>query len=352
MLCSMPRSTVFVAALMLASLPLALQPTAAQASPWTLPKDKFVLALDSNYQSADEEYLPDGELQQFPLDGNFTSITFGIGARYGITDRFEAALGMNFKQINFEADPVLLEIPEGNPGSQELNEAIFDFSESAAGVGDAQLHGRYALVSGLVRVTSQTSIQFPVGYETPRGTFADNSPSPAAIEDDVTLGDGQTNLTQSFLFGAYIPATRSFARLDAGYRHRVGTPGDQAVGGVSVGQYLGDNFLLFVAGNGAYTLFEGESIGKSFITRSPGKAASELDATEDIEVIDITLDKDYLNVEGGVILRLRDLEMRASYGQIVWGQNIPRISSFSLGVVYALDNFTAEQAMPNETGVE
>ncbi|QDG50293.1 hypothetical protein FIV42_05965 [Persicimonas caeni] len=333
---SMSRYTLVAAALCLASAP-----TMADASPWTLPKDKFVLTLDSNYQSADEEYLPDGELQQFPLDGEFTAITFSVGARYGITDKIELAGDLNLKQINYKSAPVLLEIPDG-ADSATLNDAIFDFSKSAAGVGDAELHGRYALVRGLVRVTSQTSVQFPVGYETPRGTFLDDEPNPAAIEDDVTLGDGQTNLTQSFLFGAYVPATRSFARLDAGYRLRVGTPGDQTVGGVSIGQYLGDNFLVFVAGNGAYTLFEGESIGKSFITRSPGKSPSEFDATEDIETIDITLDKDYLNVEGGVILKLRDLEMRASYGQIVWGSNIPRISSFSLGVVYALDNVTAE----------
>ncbi len=325
-------------------------PLVADASPWTLPKDGFVLSLDSNYQSADEEYLPDGELQPFPLDGKFTAITFNAGARYGITDRFEAAFGLNLKQINFEADPVLLEVPEDSSNSQALNEAIFDFSKSSAGVGDAELHGRYALVRGLLRVTSETSVQFPVGYERPRGTFADDTPSPGAIEDDVTLGDGQTNLTQSFLFGAYIPATRSFARLDAGYRLRVGSPGDQAVGALSIGQYLGDDFIVFVAGNGAYTLFEGESIGQSFITRAPGKDASELDASQDIETIDITLDRDYLNVEGGVIVRLRDLEMRASYGQIMWGSNIPKISSFSLGVVYALDNFTASQeALPKQT---
>lgn len=341
MLRSMPRLTPVFAA-----MALVLLPSVVHASPWTLPKDKFVLSLDSNYQSADEEYLPDGQLQQFPLDGKFTSITFGIGARYGISERFEAALGVNFKQINYKADPVLLDIPEGDPGSKELNEAIFDFSKSAAGVGDAQLHGRYALVSGPVRVTSQTTVQFPVGYDAPRGTFADGSPSPGAIEDDVTLGDGQTNLTQSILFGAYLPTTRSFARLDAGYRYRAGTPGDQAVGGLSVGQYLGDNLLIFLGGNGAYTLFEGESIGTSFITRSPGKAASEIDANEDIETIAITLDKDYFSVEGGAILRLRDLEVRASYGQIIWGSNIPRISTFSLGVVYAIENFSAEQASP------
>lgn len=315
-------------------------PQVADASPWTLPKDKFVLLLDSNYQTADEEFLPDGELQAFPLDGQFTSITFGIGGRYGITDRFEMALDLDFKQINYEADPVLLALPD-DTSSESLNEAIFDFGRSSAGVGDAHLHGRYGLVTGLVRVTSQTSVKFPVGYERPRGTFTDDTPSAGAIEDDVTLGDGQTDLTQSVLFGAYIPATRSFARLDAGYRLRVGSPGDQAVGGVSIGQYLGEDFILFAAASGAYTLFEGDTIGQSFITRSPGKSASELNAEEDIEQIAITLDKDYLNVEGGIILRLRDLEVRASYGQILTGRNIPKINSFSLGVVYSLDNLTA-----------
>jgi hypothetical protein len=326
-------------------------PQNAQASPWTLPEDKFVLTLDSNYQTADEEYLPDGELQAFPLNGEFSAITFRLGGRYGVTDRFEIAANVDFKEINYEADPVVLALPSDPSDNQAVNDAIFDFGRNLAGVGDARIHGRYALVSGLVRATSQTSIKFPFGYERPRGTFAEDTAGPGAIEDDVSLGDGQTDLTQSFLFGAYIPATRSFARLDAGYRLRFGSPGDQGVANFSIGQYIGENFVIFAGANGAYTLFEGDSIGQSFITRSPEKPAGELQAGEggDIETIELTLDKDYLNVEGGVIVQLRDLEIRASYGHIVWGSNIPQIQSVSLGVVYSLDNLTQEKAPIEKT---
>jgi hypothetical protein len=320
----------------------------ADASPWTLPEDKFVLALDTNYQTADDEYLPDGTLQSFPLNGEFRSTTFRVGGRYGINDRFEAAFGFALKQVDYNADPIVLALPDDPSDSAAVNEAIFDFGNREAGLGDARIHGRYALVKGLFRATSETSIKFPVGYESPRGTFEEGTPNPVAIEDDVALGDGQTDLTQSLLFGAYIPATRSFARMSAGYKLRFGSPGDQGVAGLSIGQYLGEKVVVFVGANGAYTLFEGETVGQSFITRSPDKSAAELNPAEDIVPIDLRLDKDFLNVEAGAILQFRDLELRASYGRIVWGNNIPQIQSVSLGMVYSMENLTQKETPASE----
>lgn len=321
----------------------------AQASPWTVPADEFVLAIDSNYQSADEEYLPDGTLQQFPLDGEFTSVNLGIGGRYGFTDRFEGAFRLNFKRVDYDSDPVVLGLPDDPNDQVAVNEAIFDFSTSEAGASDAFFYGRYNFYSGSVMLTSETSLKLPTGYQQPEGTFEEGQPTPAAIEDDVTLGDGQADLTQSLLMGLYLPPTRTFARFDVGYKHRFGSPGDQLVGGASIGQYLGDHWLVFIGGHGAYTLFEGDPIGKSFITRTPGKPTNEFSAS-DVETIDISLDKDYLTVEGGVILALDQLEIRASYGRMVTGSNIPQIDSFSLGVVYAIPNLTASPEASSEGG--
>jgi hypothetical protein len=334
-------------ALLLAAL---LVPSPAEASPWTVRADEFVMTLESNYQSADDEFLPDGELQDFPLNGEFSAYTLSLGGRYGYTDRFEGAFRVNLKQVNFKADPFVLILPEDTGDAAAINSSIINFNRSSAGAGDVQFHGRYNFVRGLVMLTSETSVSFPTGYDRPRGTFGDSgNPSPEFLEDDVTLGDGQTDLTQSMLVGGYVPATRTFMRLDAGYRHRFGSPGDQSVYNFSIGQYIGDKVVLFAGVDGALTLFEGESIGLSFITKTPEKSAREL-RLEDIETIERTLDKDYLKLDAGVIFQLPEVELRASYGQIVWGTNVSRVQSVSLALVYTLEDLTQSADMVKAGG--
>ncbi|AWV88855.1 hypothetical protein [Bradymonas sediminis] len=326
------RPLVFIAcALFFSALP-----TSAQASPWTLPEKYLLITLDSNFQNADQEFLPDGTLQSFPLQGEFSAFTFTPGARYGISDDFEVAFDFNIKQVSYQSDPIVLGLPDDPTDLSQVNASIFDFSHSETGLGDGRIFGRYNLYRSLLMVTSQTSLSFPIGYSTPRGTFSEDTPNPAGIQDDVTLGDGQTDLAQAFLFGVYIPPTNSFARLDIGYAHRFGPPGDQGFASLSFGQYIGSSVLVFAGARGAYTIFDGESIGQSFITRTPDKPSNEF-LVSDVEAIDITQDKDYVSVEGGVILKVQDVEMRLSYDQVVWGANIPQIKSYSLGVIYAMD---------------
>lgn len=324
------------------TLLLAAIPGSADASPWTLPERTLLITVDSNFQSADEEYLPDGTLQSFPLDGEFSAATLTPGARYGITDNFEAAFNFNIKQVTYEADTLLLALPEDPNDITQVNASIFDFNHSDAGLGDGQIFGRYNLYRSLLMVTSETSIKFPIGYSAPRPTFSQDTPNPDSIQDDVSLGDGQTDIAQAILLGLYVPPTNSFARLDLGYMHRFGAPGDQGFGSVSLGQYLGEKVLVFVGARGAYTLFDGETIGKSFITRVPDKPASEF-LISDIETVDLYQDKDYVTVNGGVILKVQDVEMRASYDQVVWGKNIPQIKSYSLGIIYSMDFIEVEQ---------
>jgi hypothetical protein len=318
-----------------------LAPSVAWSSPWTLPNDEFVLGLDYNLQLADEEFLQDGTLQQFPLDGQFESSSIRINGRYGFTEKFEGAFVATFKQVSYDSDPLLLEVPE-DPTRDNVNASILDFSRSNAGAGDLFLRGRYNFVRDSILITTETELKVPTGYEQPSGTFAEGEqPSASTVEDDVTLGDGQTDLTQSMLFGAYIPASRTFMRLDVGYNLRFGTPGHQAVGLFSVGQFIGENVLLFASLDSAYTLFEGEDIGTSVITRTPEKGPGEL-APDDIEEVPISLDRDWVKVEAGAILTVRDIEVRLGYGQVVWGRNIPQILSFNLGLVYSIDNITGE----------
>jgi hypothetical protein len=298
-------------------------------------QDEFVLEVGSNFQQADEEFLPDGTLQSFPLDGEFTSSTLFIGGRYGFTERFEGSFKLNFKQVNYESEPVILALPPDGADNQAVNDSIFDFGKAQKGAGDFYFRGRYNIHRGQIMVTTETELKLPTGYTPPGGTFENDEPNPATITDDVTLGDGQTDLTQRILLGVVIPATRTFARLDAGYQHRFGTPGDQVVGAFSLGQSLNKTWLLFGGVRGAYTVMEGQTIGQSFITRSPEKSAGEL-GVGDLETVGISLDSDFTQIEAGIIARLTDVEVRASYARIIDGENIPQINSFSLGLVYAL----------------
>ncbi|MGM0557474.1 MAG: hypothetical protein ACQEVA_13910 [Myxococcota bacterium] len=320
---------------------ISITPSLAWASPWTLPNDEFVLGLDYNLQIADEEFLQDGTLQQFPLEGQFESSSIRLNGRYGFTENFEGAFTATFKQVTYESDPLLLEIPQ-DATRESINDDILDFSRSNAGAGDLLLHGRYNFVRSAILITTETELKVPTGYEQPAGTFAEGEePSASTIEDDVTLGDGQTDLTQSMLFGTYIPSSRTFMRLDLGYSVRFGSPGHQAVGLFSIGQFIGENVLIFASVDSAYTLFDGESIGTSVITRSPEKQAGEL-TPDDLVDVPITLDRDVVKVEAGGIVSVRDIEVRVGYGQILWGRNIPRIQSFNLGLVYSIDNLTGE----------
>lgn len=309
------------------------------ASPWTLPQDQFALTLKTFHQSADKEFLSDGHLQQFPLDGQFSATGMTFGGRYGFTDRFEGAFEFDLKQVHYRATPLLLALPEDNDDVGAVTGSIFNFSHATMGAGDVYAHGRYNFVRGPLMVTSQTSLKLPTGYEAPSGTFADGVPDPTTVEDDVALGDGQADLTQRLLLGTYVAATRSFGRLGVGYSRRFGAPGDQLVGDISLGQFVGDKVLVVLGSNVAYTLFEGETIGQSFITRSPEKSAQELTA-DDVEAVDLSLDRDLVNIEAGVIWQLSTVELRASYSRIVAGKNIAQISAATLTVVYAIDDLT------------
>lgn len=323
-------------------------PSAVEASPWTIPNDKFVLGLDFDLQLADREYLQNGDLQPFPVNGRFESTSLRLNGRYGFTDKFEGSFTATFKQVTYKADPLIIDVPD--PADREsVNREILDFTRTNAGAGDLFLRGRYNFLRDAILITSETELKVPTGYKQPNGTFAEGEePSTATIEDDVTLGDGQATLTQKVLFGTYIRPTRTFLRLDTGYALRFGAPGHQVIGSFNAGQFIGDHVLLFAGVDSAYTIFEGENIGTSVITRSPEKGPGELTG-DDIEEVPISLDKDWVKLEVGGIISVRDIEMKVGYGQILWGRNIPRLQSFIFGLSYSIDSLTGEVDSPEDS---
>jgi hypothetical protein len=295
-----------------------------------------------DYATANEEWVDDRR-QSFPLDGRLKSSTIRFDARYGFSSRFEVAAELNFRDVTYSADPVVLSPPEvgadGTVSRQAAQDAVFDFSSNARGLGDIFLIGRYKLVDGPVKITSETSAKLPSGYQQPTGTFeTDQQGNPRVgsefIADDVALGDGQADLAQSILLGAFVPQTRSFIRLDLGYRLRFNEPGDQVFGAFKAGQFIGSGFVFFAGVSGDLTVIEGEPIGTSFVTTRDGVTTDNIDPENDIEAIDLLLDKDQLKGEVGAVFLIEPVELQFAYSRILLGRNLPVINTVTVGTTF------------------
>lgn len=332
------RSSLFALSL-LATLTLSASP--AFASPWTLPADELVVGFDYTFQRATREFLIDGRpIQAYPLNGRYVGNNLRTHARYGFTDRFELGADVDFRQVAYLADALLLNDPEPGDTAGELTDQIRNFNTSAFGVADVYLHARYNLVRGAVFITSESSAKLPTGYDEPTGTFVTDDAGNTRIGGQATLGDAQSDLTQSLLLGTYIAPINTFVRLDAGLRYRFGAPGNQALGGVRAGTFINDNIVLLAGLRGVHTITEGEVIGQTYVTGSPQTPANQL-TPDDIEVLDLRLDRSALTADAGLIIRVAGFELLANYGYTFWGRNTAASHSFSLGTIFALPDATA-----------
>jgi len=318
----------------------------SMASPWTVPDDEFSLSLAYDFQFASQEYLRNSTRQNFPLEGEFASSNISLGGRYGFNDQLEGFFQLNFKQVSYASRSFLPELQPtaGQPTVEETRAGIQDFSDSSVGAGDIFLGGRYNLHSGTLQVAVEGLAKLPTGYEDPTGTT-------------VTRGDGQIDLQPSLLLGAYISPTASFARLDAGYNVRFGGPGHQATGALRVGQFIGESVILLAGVSGAYTIFEGRSVdGESnFVATDPDIPYQEFGA-DDFEIRPLYLDRSFAKAEGGVIFRLRRLELQLAYSYVFWGENIPALHGLNVTSIASIPDATSrredEDVAPSEEIIE
>ena len=345
--------TLWRASCLLATLAALSVASTAAASPWTLPQHEVVLTTSYSYSSADEEFLNDGVQQVFPLRGVFRSSSLNLGLRYGVTDTLEVEAQTSFKQVAYQADPVILDLFPEDLTRQQARDAIFDFSSSQFGAGDMFLTARYNLVRRFILVTPELSLKVPLGYDKPRGTFsniervlAGQDPT-ADIVDDATLGDGQVDLHAALLLGTFLPWTRTFIRAEGGYRRRFDSPGDQAFANVKAGQFLSDRLVVFAGVRYAKTVTEGEVIGQSFVDTNPTQPAREYVFGGNVEARDLTLDRDFTILEVGAILPLDKIELQISYEQIVTGVNITKLQTFNLGVIATWPEATKPASSPS-----
>lgn len=341
----------------------------AWASPWTLPQHELVLSSNLSFAQADEEFLQrDGSAapkrQAYSLNGVFSSASLNLSTRYGFTDKFEMEAQVAIKQVSYEADPVILEIPgfvgpdtgSGNTGDRLINDGttlgdvrrgVIDFDSQRLGPADGHLFLRYNLLRKAVVITPELKIKLPLGYDGPQGTFESIPPESGTfiVADDAVLGDGQIDIQGSMLFGTYIPVSRTLIRADVGYNHRTDSPGDQFVANAKAGQFLGESLIVFAGVNFARTLFEGTPIGDSFITSDPDQSVFEFDFESTVaeKVVPLRLDRDFTIVEGGIILDIEKAELQFSYQQVVEGANFGVLRTFNFGFTTSLPDVTRQE---------
>ncbi len=330
MSCSHP----FRAFLILTLLAVVSMPGLAHAQAWTLPEDQFGLEVTYDFQQATDEFLPDGEFQRFPIDGEFLAHTLRLRPRYGFTDRLEGEAEVSFKSIVYESDPLLPMLPENPddptlaPNIRDVRAGILDFAQSRFGAGDIWLRMRYSLIKTTTAANVETGLKVPTGYEPPRETLQSEPDGSTSVADDVALGDGQADLEARFNMGHFLVNTRTFGTASAGFRYRFGSPGPQALGELKLGQYLGQYVLLFAGGDVTYTVAEGEVIGQTITSTAPEQSALDFDGS--VERVDLRLDKDYVTVRGGLIFTFDGVELQGAYSRIVWGRNIPAINTVTV----------------------
>lgn len=306
------------------------------ASPWTLAEKKMALSLAYDYQQATSEFLENGDLQEFPLQGNFTSNSIRFEIRYGLTDSLEIALGLGFKDLRYAADPAIVGFPE-NAETATLPVArgeILNFTRTATGLSDILPAVRYNISPGILRVTSQTRVKLPSGYDPPAATINNEG----IIVDDVSLGDGQIDIEQAFLFGSFIDASNTFFRMDMGGRLRLGAPGHQFFGEVKIGQFIGPKIALTASVDGQITFIKGDSIGTTLVASSDNLTAQNITGDQVVEK-ELFLDKDLFSVGFGALFIVKEgVELQLNANQFIGGKNIPSIttvtfgSSFSFGI--------------------
>lgn len=326
---------------------LLLVPTPAAASPWTLGRGQLVVASGLDHQYAEREYLR-GAARAFPLRGSYQSTNYRLALRLGLTDRDEIELSLPFRQVNYESDPVLLlaHDPDSELGAFDYYQRnVIDLSRTQSGIGDLELAARHAWLKRSFALASELRLKTPTGYDPPSGTFGDRPRdteefladaarfvSPQNVEDDVTLGDGQLDLSLLLLAGYGAPSG-TFVRADVGYALRLGGAADQLLSALKVGQKIGERLLVYVDGRAVIALQRGRVIGISVVAEDPSLPAQQYEGLSNLQLREQRLERDAVDAGGGLLYRVRpDVELYGGYSQTLWGRNTALVHTIYTGV--------------------
>jgi hypothetical protein len=328
-------------------------PGLALATPWTLPRGKAAIVGGFSFSWADEEFFESGPKRRFPLNGAYRAASFTLSGRTGFTDRLELEASVPLSVVSYTSDPViLLPRPAGSEGDEldYYQQNIINLGRTVAGVGDFTIAGRYRWTLSPIAVATEIRVKAPSGYPRPAGTFGERPASaeqflaevgrfarPGNVEDDVTLGDGQLDLSALIHAGFTLPS-RTFVRGAIGYELRLGGAGDRVIGELRAGQQLGPSVLVFGGARLARTVQSGAVIGVSVAAIDPTLPAEDYRGAENLLLRELRLERDSLDVGGGFIFRLTpDVELNLAYEQVIWGRNTAASRSVSIGLALRTD---------------
>lgn len=320
----------------------------AGASPWALPGGRLAVTGSVDYSFATNEFLDARRARPFPLQGFFQSTTFNVGTRYGLGKGWDLQVNLPVKVVSYASEPViLLPPPPGVPVFDGFQENVIDLSRTEYGIADIEAGVRKQWLRGPAVFSTQLVAKIPAGYQGPAGTFGESPTTeeeflenaeqfvrPENVRDDVTLGDGQVDLTAWFHGGAST-ATGLFLRAAAGYRLRLDGAADQVVTEARIGQLFWKRLVLYGGYRWAHSVEEGRPIGISVAAIDPELPATEYGGLTNLFLRELRLEQDELRVGGGAIIKIFPrTEINIGYERTVWGRNVAAVNSFTLSVGY------------------
>lgn len=327
------------------------------ASPWALPKGRLALTGSVDYSFATLEYLDARRSRPFPLNGFFQSTTLALSGRYGLGRGWDVEAMVPVKVVSYASDPVILIGPtSGSPAEvfDGFQENVLDLSRTQAGIADVEVGLRKQWVRGASAFSTQIVVKVPAGYQGPAGTFGESPTTqeeflenaaefvqPENVRDDVTLGDGQVDVT-AWLHGGTATRSGLFVRGAVGYRLRLDDAADQILNEGRIGQALFGRVVLYGGYRWAYSVEQGRPIGVSVAAIDPELPATEYGGLTNLFLRELRLEQDELRVGGGFIIKIFPrVEINVGYERTVWGRNVSATNSLGLSIGY-LANFDGD----------
>ncbi len=327
----------------------------ASANPWLLPQGTVVVSGRYDYAYASKEYLADdGTLNDYSLKGEYQASTYTLGARIGVSEHFELEVTLPLKAVSYKADPLIL-LPSEESGEAAFDyyqENIINFNQTTMGFGDLQVASRYRMSVYPIASSLEFKLIAPTGYRQPEGTFG-SSPNdidefvsqvgqlakPENISDDVTLGDG-VFVFQPLIHLGFGTSSGFFTRLSVGLQLRNQGAGELFTSEFKLGQFVNKWLLLY---GGAYmekTVIPGRPIGVSVASVDPSLPATEYIGLKNLKPIIVSLDRDLLILPVGLLIRpMPTVDLTLSYSPIIWGRNVSKSHTVSIGVNIATELF-------------
>jgi len=319
-----------------------------RASPWALPSGRLAVTGSVDYSFATREFLDARRARPFPLEGFFQSTTFNLGSRYGLGRGWDLEVNIPVKVVSYASEPVILLPPAPDvPVFDGFQENVIDLSRTEAGIADIEAAVRKQWLRGPAVFSTQLVAKIPAGYQGPAGTFGESPTTqeeflenparfvrPENVRDDVTLGDGQVDLT-AWLHGGASTSEGLFLRAAIGYRLRLDGAADQVVTEARIGQLFGKRVVLYGGYRWAYSVEEGRPIGISVAAVDSELPATEYGGLTNLFLRELRLEQDELRVGGGAIIKIFPrTEINIGYERTVWGRNVAEVNAFTLSVGY------------------